>query len=480
MHRRDLTRALLASATGATLVAHSEPSRADPPHPPSEAERAAGVVPKNLDHPPGSVLRYGADPSGARDSSQAWRDALKANSQVFDDHPGGGSYLFASEVTISRYPVTIMGSAKQIGGGTGGTIITLAATAAAGMAILRTEQFASCVRIERIRFAWQALHKSPRGLRFAELRGSRILDCAFVGDHSPSNMAVGIQFDGSGTFTGDITIRENYFSGLLRAIDLQGTCTSVRIIGNEMYGYVSEATASAIRIAPRSTETAIAFNGIEGWSTGIESSGGYVKQIGNTYEVNGTNFRWVRGAGNDRIWNMSIGEAFVSGGQPIYPINDADACMVLSGPGVANFDMTSVNARRGFFAYGRTSREGDWSTEAFSPATYSAKGFAGWSVASSEQATLEYTRIGHTMVVNFRVDSSQLTGSPRRLDIRLPQAEQAVKAAASTCFLKDSTGTIGKTWIAAGSGVLSIAKVNDEEFNSGAFSCWGSITFECR
>jgi hypothetical protein len=480
MHRRDLTRALLASATGATLLAHSETSQGDPPHPQSTAERAAGVMPKNFDHPPGSVLRYGADPSGARDSSEAWRDALKANSQVFDDHPGGGSYLFASEVTISRYPVTILGSAKQIGGGTGGTIITLAATAGAGMAILRTEKFASCVRIERIRFAWQALNKSPRGLRFAELRGSRILDCAFVGDHSARNTAVGIQFDGGGTFTGDVTIRENYFSGLLRGIDLQGVCTSVRIIGNEMYGYVSEASSAAIRIASRSTETAIAFNGIEGWTTGIDSSGGYVKQIGNTYEVNGTNFKWMRGAGNDRIWNMSIGEAFVSGGQPVYPVNDTDACMVLSGPGIANFDMTSVNARRGYFAYGRVAREGDWSTEAFSAASYSAKGFASWSVASSEHATLEYTRIGHTMTVNFRIDSSQLAGQPRQLFIRLPQSEQAVRAAASTCFLKDNAGAIGKTWIAAGSGVLMLAKANDEEFNSGPFSCWGSITFECH
>jgi hypothetical protein len=478
MHRRDLTRALLASATGATLLAHSDASQSEPRHPQSDAESTAGVMPKSFDHPPGSVLRYGADPTGARDSSEAWHDALKANSQVFDDHPGGGSYLFASEVTISRYPVTILGSAKQFGG-TGGTSITLAATARAGMAILRTEKFASCLRIERIRFAWQALNKGQLGLRFAELRASRILDCAFVGDHSPSNTAVGIQFDGSGTFTGDVTIRENYFSGLLRGIDLLGVCTSVRIIGNEMYGYVSGAASGAIRIANRSTETAIAFNSFEGWTIGIESSGGYVKQIGNTYEVNDTNFKWVRGAGNDRIWNMSIAEAFVSGGAPVYPVNDTDACTVLSGPGIANFDMTSINARRGYFAYGRAAREGDWLTDAFSATTYSAKGFASWNVTSGEQAKLEFTRIGHTMIVNFSVQASQLAGKPSQLLIRLPQSEHAVRAAASTCFLRDGTGAIGKTWIAAGSSVLTLAKANDEEFNSGWFSCWGSITFEC-
>ena len=145
MHRRDLTRVLVASATGATLLGRSAKSQTpgDQRHPRSDAETTAGITPKNYDHPPGSVLRYGADPSGARDSSEAWRDAIKANSHVCDDHPGGGSYWFASEVTISRYPVTICGSAKQIGSGTGGTIITLAAAAGSGKAALRTTGFAS-------------------------------------------------------------------------------------------------------------------------------------------------------------------------------------------------------------------------------------------------------------------------------------------------------------------------------------------------
>src|SRR5437868_617792 len=174
MHRRDVTRTLIVSATGVTLPGRSAQSVGDLRHPRSAAEIAADITPKNYDHPPGSVLRYGADPSGRRDSSQAWRDALEANSQVFDDHPGGGSYLFASEVTISRYPVTIVGSAKQIGGVAGGTVLTLAASAGAGKAVLRTTSVAACVRVERMRIAWQALNAGQVGLRFAELRSSRI------------------------------------------------------------------------------------------------------------------------------------------------------------------------------------------------------------------------------------------------------------------------------------------------------------------
>lgn len=483
MQRRDLARVLVASATGGALLEQSARSQtsADARYPQSEAEIAARVTPKNYDHPPGSALRYGADPTGSRDSSAAWSDAIKANSHVFDDHPGGGSYLFASEVTISRYPVTISGSAKQIGGGTGGTIITLAAAAGAGKALLRTTAFASCVRIECIRFAWQALNRGQVGLRFAELRGSRVLDCAFVGDHSPGNTTVGIQFDGSGTFSGDVTIRENYFSGLLRAIDLGGVCTSVRIIGNEMYGYVSGAASAAIRLNPRATETVIAFNGMEGWTIGIDSSGGYIKQIANTYEVNGTNFRWVRGAGNDRIWNMSVAEAFVSGGAPVYPLNDVDMCMVLSGPGSANFDTMTLNARRGFYSYGRAAKEGDWTTDAFSAASYSANGAATWTVTPAQQITLAYTRIGHTMTLNFRIEGATIAGSlPKQLYIRMPQSHLAARAAGSTCYLDDGVPAIGRMSLAAGSGLLTLEKLQGADFGTGHFSCWGSITFECN
>jgi hypothetical protein len=483
MQRRDLTRVLVASATGATLLGRSAKSQTprDPRHPHSDAETAAGITPKNYDHPPGSVLRYGADPSGVRDSSEAWRDALKANSHVFDDHPGGGSYLFTSEVTISRYPVTIVGSAKQIGGGTGGTIITLAAAAGAGKAVLRTASFASCVRVERIRFAWQALNIGQIGLSFAELRSSRILDCAFVGDHSPSNTVVGIQFDGGGTYTGDVTVRESYFSGLLRAIDLQGVCTSVRILSNELYGYVNAAGSRAIRLANRATETVIAFNMIEGWTIGIDSSGGYIKQIGNTYETNGTNFRWLRGAGNDRIWNMSFAEAFVSGGAPIYPMNDNDACMVLGGPGSADLDTMTVNARRGLYSYGRAAKEGDWATDPFSAASYGANNGAEWSVTPKQQTTLEYARIGHTMTVNFRIDAAAIRGTrANQLYIRIPQSQTAAKATGSTCYIDDGVPAIGKMSLAAGSGLLTLEKVQGANFGTGPFSCWGSITFECN
>jgi len=483
MRRRDLSKVLVASATGVFVTDKSaeaqvsnDSSRLRPRYPRSAAEITSQVVPKDDTHPPGSVLRYGADPTGVADSSAAWRDAISSNSHVLDDYPGGGSYLFASEVVISRHPVTITGSAKQIGGGTGGTILTLGADAGRGKAVLRTTSGADCLRIERMRFAWQRLDQSQIGLRFAELRSSRVFDCAFVGDHSPGNTTVGIQFDGSGTFTGDVTIRDNYFSGLLRAIDLQGICTTIRILENEMYGYVKDAPSCAIRIANRSAETLIAFNSLEGWTIGIDSSGGYVKQIANNYEINGTNFRWVRGAGNDRIWNMSFAEAFVSGGAPVYPMNDWDACMVLGGPGRADLDTVVLNAR----AVNHRVADGHWTSEPFSAASYTADSGADWIVTPEQQTTLRYTRIGRTMTVIFRIDAATITGPrPRRLFIRIPGSQTAGMASGSTCYIDDGAATIGKMSLAAGSGLLTLEKVSQKAFATGKFSCWGNMTFEC-
>ncbi len=483
MQRRDLPSALLASAVDTALPAASvsPPRGAGPYYSQTGAEHTAGVVPSDYSHPPGSVLRYGADPSGNSDSSGAWSRAIKGNSLVYDDYPGGGSYRFDSEVIIARSPVTLWGSAKQIGGGIGGTTITLSSAAGTGRAALRTTSFASCVRIERIRFAWQTLASAQYGLRFAELRSSRILDCAFIGDHSPSNSAIGIRFDGSGTYTGDVTVRDNYFAGLLGAIELAGTCSSVRILENEMSGYVQRASSCAIRASEHVIETVIAFNSVEGWTVGIATSGGSIKQVANTYETNGTNFEWTRGAGNARIWNMSVAESFVSGGAPKYPMNDTDACMVLGGPGIGDFDSMSLNARRGLFSYGRAAKEGDWTHEPFNSASYSAGASAAWNVSANPQTQIEYTRIGHTMLVNFRVESSSLAGiRPTRLTIRLPGNETAVSGCTATCYVNDGTEAIAKVQIDSGANVLTLSKLNDQPFNAGRFSCWGSIVFACN
>jgi hypothetical protein len=76
-----------ASAGEVQRPAASEPGAAWPI---SQHERAAAVTPMNYQFAPGDVRRYGADPSGARDSTQAFMDANAVGSH------GGGSIRIPS------------------------------------------------------------------------------------------------------------------------------------------------------------------------------------------------------------------------------------------------------------------------------------------------------------------------------------------------------------------------------------------------
>jgi hypothetical protein len=70
--------------------------------PVAESERAAAVTPVNLQFAPGDVRRYGADPSGRRDSTQAFMDANSVGG-----HGGGsiripsGQYKYSPSATLN-------------------------------------------------------------------------------------------------------------------------------------------------------------------------------------------------------------------------------------------------------------------------------------------------------------------------------------------------------------------------------------------
>ncbi len=113
MHRETRRTLLRQIATvGTTAIAISgigDPSEAQgfatpgtvPVWPISQQEQAATITPKNYQFAPGDVRRYGADPSGARDSTQAFVDANSVGS-----HGGGsiripsGQYRYAPKATM--------------------------------------------------------------------------------------------------------------------------------------------------------------------------------------------------------------------------------------------------------------------------------------------------------------------------------------------------------------------------------------------
>lgn len=214
-------------------------------YPATGAEGTAGVIPITT-YPVGSLRRYGADPTGLTDSSPALLRASSCNSDVFDDYPGGGTYLFNSETVIPSFPITIRGQARLVPGDSAlvnGTLFKLATVAGSGAACLRWSVAAFGVRVSNIGFSFQSATLNQIGIRFIlDCRYSTIDNCAFTGGGAGSQgNCIAIQLDGGGVYSGGVMLRDNYFSsGLGRGILLKGSCVTVRIVGNEFSGYAGK------------------------------------------------------------------------------------------------------------------------------------------------------------------------------------------------------------------------------------------------
>jgi hypothetical protein len=123
MRRRELSKALIASATGAGLLAQRTQAQeyAQSSHPQSPAEHSAGIVPTNQAYPCGDLRRYGGDPTGANDSSAAWQAAINCGYAVI---PQGCSFKIVTGATKSGQ-VTIVGSGRSSKLLCDGTILTV-------------------------------------------------------------------------------------------------------------------------------------------------------------------------------------------------------------------------------------------------------------------------------------------------------------------------------------------------------------------
>jgi hypothetical protein len=449
------------------------------------AEAEAGVTPTNLDYPAGDVRRYGADPSGRINSSAAWASAIACNDHVFDGNPGGGTYLFGSEVVISRYPVSISGAVKNIGKGSGGTRITLSSAAGPGKAIFHVKSFATGIRIEKLQFDWESYSAHQIGFHASDdLRASSVLDCSFVNSAGAENPTViGIQLDGGEIYTGAVAIRDCYMAGLRYGVNLLGHCTTVRIRDNEFYGNV-KGSSNGVRIANTCAGVTLIGNTFEGWSVGVYSEGACVVQVGNYFEDNAAaQFQWVRGAGNARIWNMSFADIFLSGGRPIYPFNGTDACMVLSGPGYASLDNVALSTSRGFHQVGRPRNEGYFSAPDFDPKNFTGSGSMQWLVTPQNVITYQASRVGETMTVNFYVADSKTLGTASvALKIAIPGGHVPAARVRMPCTVSNDGFTgVGMCEVVPGDGHVSVFMDQTASTNwtpSARTGAGGSITFQ--
>lgn len=97
--KRDLARTFLIAGVAAGVMERASAQElAAPRFGRTTMELNSGVVPVDMSYPPGSFCRYGADPTGKADSSDAINAALKSNTQVFDDYPSPSRYRITEPV----------------------------------------------------------------------------------------------------------------------------------------------------------------------------------------------------------------------------------------------------------------------------------------------------------------------------------------------------------------------------------------------
>lgn len=103
MRRRDLSKALIATAAATPALGAPTPPAAE------GAEQVAGVVPKNPAFPFGDLRRYGGDPTGIADSSAAWQAAINCGYALI---PPACMFRILNGAA-RRGPVTVVGSGRS-------------------------------------------------------------------------------------------------------------------------------------------------------------------------------------------------------------------------------------------------------------------------------------------------------------------------------------------------------------------------------
>lgn len=332
MRRRDISTALLASVTGSVLIEQRAEAQTctAPCFALTQAEINANVMPVNLAYPPGAFRRYGMDPLGQVDSATAFSNACASNCFVFDDYPGGGTYMFNSTPAITNYPLHIQGQAINYRT-TGGTKFVLAASAGENAAIIHYSGYAAGILIENLTLS---INGNPGQVGFQadnDLRNSILRNLYITtDDQSALNTSIGILLYGGGSGgTMGVVIDACGTGNLQYGIYLTGNCTTVKIRDCELNGNTAASQSYGIFVNNAVNGASATGCLLEGWTCGINVRGPHWVQAFNHFEVNGVNFEWARTAPNTSIQAGSYGDMLITGGAPIYPTDPADQCIVI-------------------------------------------------------------------------------------------------------------------------------------------------------
>lgn len=453
-------------------------------NPQSAAELAASVAPiVYSSERAGAFSRYNMDPTGVTSSSAAFGNAAKSNDYVFDDFPGGGLYKFDASVAISKYPLRIEGSMRgDIGGAIlSGTRFQLSTLAGASAACLNFSSF-SDLEVSKIKFLLKNAALSQIGMRFAELRASNFEKCSFLGQGTINDDTTGMRFDGTGTFTGDVTIDRCYFSNHQFCVHLLGSVTDLRVLASAFYGTAAHASSRGLSIASANCNGLMVIgNSFNIWKRGIYSIGSGIKQIGNRFEDTNPQWEWVIGSATK---HQSLGDTVIGGGLPIFSQTDADAHLVMGAAGAFSAGQP-FQANRGFqegAGAGSALRAFNMGYPQTTAGTFTASGAMTWNAAGN----LIWSIVGKTMTVSWNFFNTTIAGTPdKALQILIPGSFVSAENKQVPCTIQNNGAfsNNGSATIASGAGNTLIkvyidpSALNNWTASAANGGTSGSITF---
>jgi hypothetical protein len=359
MDRRDVSKALLGVAAGSAVLPRAAEAQTctAPCYPTTAAESAAKYSPNTL-YPSGNLLRYGADPTGVTASDTALSSAIQFATTIppTGQRPSApstiyapaGLYTFTTGVSTGTSSFTLTGDGRGNsnsktaptgpGGGTIFQLVTPQTSGYADAAILTFTAFVEWIRVEKIQFVLGG-SLGQYCLYFTQgVRDTLIDDCWFHGNSynasnpSTSTGCIGIAAFGTTTsYNGDVDIRHCQFSNVTTAIGLAGPNTTVRITTSEFEGLgTSVSDTYGIDCGPLCSGVLIQGCTFENWNIGIDCQGAFLKQMGNWFQSNASDWLWSNGgqSGNS-INNCCIGDVNTSGlNNCSYP--SGQNCLVVS------------------------------------------------------------------------------------------------------------------------------------------------------
>jgi parallel beta-helix repeat protein len=303
MHRRDLPKALFATALGAVVVPATSQAQTQGEHanyPQSQQEASAGVTPRNYAFPPGDVRRYGALLNGANDV-QALQDAINGSNEVF----GIVGVLTIGWPVILRSGVTIRGE------GSGASTIR---AATGSFSLLHDDNAAlSDICIRDLTLAAAAIGSSNRGILFDADSAAVTTNVTVERCHFTS-LFRGIEADR----IDNLRVRDCEFSGLtsvgvyVGATNSTGRSTKITIIGSSFRRNGGPGTEGGVIVA-YADEVATIGNHFEniGASSGATNlyAAAYYRAVTLGSIANNTFRVMKRGAGIHVYADTSAGEA---------------------------------------------------------------------------------------------------------------------------------------------------------------------------